>query len=284
MNYVVVTGISTGIGRSIAEELLNSNYHVIGTVRKESDARFFYKEHPDTFSHLILDFKIKDHIQKATGTISKIIRNNYLTALVNNAGIAIGGPLMHQDMKEIREQFEVNLFGLLDFTKQLLPLLGAEIPQKGSPGRIINISSTNGKISFPFIGAYSATKHALEAITDSLRQELNIYGIEVISIEPGNIDTPIWDKAEKMDLSPYAHTDYADILSKFKEEMIKLGKNGLPPDQVAKVVRKAIETKKPKTRYVISKNYFSEWILPRLLPDKILDYLIIREVGLQRKT
>ena len=186
-------------------------------------------------------------------------------------------------MKDIRKQFEVNVFGLLSLTQKLLPYLGAEWPQKDEPGKVIMISSTNGKITYPFIGAYSATKHAIEAFSDALRYELNIYGVKVVSIEPGNINTPIWDKAEQTDLTPYTNTDYDEIINNFKDEMVKLGRKGLKPDAVAKVVRKAIESKNPKTRYVISNQMLTEWILPYYLPDKLFDALITKEVGLVKK-
>lgn len=190
---------------------------------------------------------------------------------------------MHQPIEEIKNQFEVNLFGLITLSQQLLPKLGAELPQKNKPGRIINISSTNGKIAFPYIGAYSATKFALEAISDALRYELNIYGIKVIVIEPGIIKTNIWEKAEKADLSLYSETDYFQNINEFRDEFTKLGKEGLPPEKVSSIVRTAIESENPKTRYVITNKYLSEWLLPRILPDKYLDSLITKEVGLINK-
>lgn len=282
MKYIVITGVSTGIGRAIALELLNSGYFVIGTVRKLSDSEDLANKYPDTFKGLICDLQKKDDIKTAADDINEIVGANYLTALINNAGIATGGPLMHQDLEEIRLQFEVNFFGLIDFTQRILPLLGSEIPQKNQPGRIINISSVNGKIVYPYIGAYSASKFALEAFSDALRYELNIYGIKVIVIEPGIIKTEIWDKAEKIDLEPYENTDYYENVKDFKDAFIKLGKEGMPPEKVASIVKKSLESKNPKTRYVISDKIFSEWILPRLLPDKIFDKLIIKEVGLKK--
>ena len=283
MKYIVVTGVSTGIGKSIATELLNNDYFVIGTVRNESDSEELLKNHPETFKHVICDLSEKESIQNACASIKNILGSSYLYGLINNSGIAIGGPLMFQNLTEIKKQFEVNLFGLIDFTQRLLPHLGAELPQKDSPGRIINISSTNGKIAFPYIGAYSATKFALEAISDTLRYELNIYGIKVILIQPGIIKTKIWDKAEKMDLSPYKNTDYYENLSEFKDEFVELGNKGLPPESVSNIVKKALESDNPKTRYVITNKYFSEWLLPRMLPDKYLDSLITKEVGLTKK-
>lgn len=283
MKYIVITGVSSGIGESIATELLNSDYFVLGTVRDKSDSEKFYNNYPDNFKHIICDLSQTESIKNACEEIENYIGNNLLLGLINNSGVAIGGPLMHQSIDEIKNQFEVNLFGLIHFTQKLLPLLGAELPQKKSPGRIINMSSTNGKISFPYIGAYSATKFALEALSDALRYELNIYGIKVILIEPGIIKTNMWDKAEKADISQYKNTDYYENLNEFKNEFIKIGKKGLPPQSVSKVVKNALESNNPKTRYVITNKYFSEWLLPRILPDRYLDSLIIKEVGLFKK-
>lgn len=283
MKNILVTGVSTGIGSAIAADLLGNGYTVIGTVRKEKDSENLTSSYPDRFHSLILDVTESSHIEQLREKVSAILGDEHLNALVNNSGIAIGGPLMHQDMEEIRRQFEVNFFGLLAVTREMLPLLGAGGGMRKDPGRIINISSTNGKITFPFIGAYSATKHALEAICDALRYELNIYGIKVVSIEPGMIKTPIWDKAEESDLSPYAGTDYYEILEDFKDEMIKMGRKGLEPQSVAVVVRKAIETNNPKPRYVISNKYLTDWFLPRILPDSVLDRMITKQVGLVRK-
>lgn len=283
MNYVLVTGVSTGIGKAIALDLLKNDYFVIGTVRKKEDSRILEEEYPNNFAHILLDLEFEKSINRAYNDAIKIIGNNYLTGLINNSGIALGAPLLHQDMNDIRKQFEVNFFGLLSFTQKLLPHLGAEWPQKQKPGKIMNISSTNGKITYPFIGAYSATKHALEALSDALRYELNIYDIKVVSIEPGSINTEIWDKAEETDLSPYENTDYGDIIENFKDEMVKLGRKGLLPESVAQVVRKALESANPKTRYVISNNLISEWILPYYLPDKLFDKLVTKEVGLIKK-
>lgn len=283
MKYILITGISSGIGQSIAMELLDKGYYVVGTVRKESDAKKFYDKYPNQFQGLILDLKNKNNIEEVYKRLVKILNGNNLHALINNSGVAIGGPLMHQNMDEIRDQFEINFFGLLDLTKKVLPLLRAvSHDQNQSPGKIINIGSTNGKIVYPFMGAYCATKHALEAISDALRYELKIYGIDVVLIEPGSVNTPIWDKADKTDLSPYANTDYKIILEKFKQEMIKIGKKGLNPEKVAKVAATVVENKNPKSRYIVSGNYFTEWLLPRILPSSVFDYLITRETGLNR--
>lgn len=283
MKYILVTGVSSGIGESIAYKLLENDYYIIGTVRKESDAKKFVNKHPQKFSSLVLDLTNQENVDSVFDHVSEITGGNNLYALVNNAGIAIGGPLMHQDINEIRLQFEINFFGLLNLTQKLLPLLGAGSPQENRHGKIINISSTNGKIVYPFVGAYCASKHALEAATDALRYELKIYGIDVVLIEPGSINTPIWDKAEKMDLKPYINTDYNKILANFKDEMVKIGKKGLSPYKVADIVNMVLRASNPKARYVVSGDYLNEWIIPRILPTRLMDYLITKETGIYKK-
>lgn len=282
MKHVVITGVSSGIGKSIALELLKSEYFVIGTVRDKTDSVQFYEKYPDSFKHIECELTEPDSIKEACEEIKSYLGSNNLFALINNSGIAIGGPLMHQSIDEIKNHFEVNLFGLINMTQELLPLLGASMPPRKTPGRIINMSSTNGKIAFPYVGAYSATKFALEAISDALRYELNIYGIKVVLIEPGIIKTKIWDKAEKADISQYKNTDYFENLNEFRTEFVKIGREGLEPETVSSVVKKALETSKPKSRYVITNKYISEWLLPRILPDKYLDSIIIKEVGLTK--
>ncbi len=283
MKNIVITGVSSGIGKSIAEELLENDYFVIGSVRKESDSEELYSRHPEKFKHVICDLCQPESIKGACNEIKDILGEKQLYGLVNNSGIAVGGPLMHQPIEEIKNQFEINLFGLISITQQLLPLLGATMPPGITPGRIINMSSTNGKIAFPYVGAYSATKFALEAISDALRYELNIYGIKVVLIEPGIIKTDIWDKAEEADISLYKDTDYFNNLEEFKTEFVKMGKEGLEPEKVSVVVKQALESVNPKSRYVITNKYISEWLLPRILPDKYLDSLITKEVGLTKK-
>ena len=283
MKNIVITGVSSGIGKSIALTLLEDGYFVLGTVRKEADARELYEKYPETFKHIICDLSHQESITNACGEIKSILSSGQIYGLINNSGIAVGGPLMHQSIEEIKNQFEINLFGLISFTQELLPLLGAKMPPSESPGRIINMSSTNGKIAFPYVGAYSATKFALEAVSDALRYELNIYGIKVVLIEPGIIKTDIWDKAEEADISQYKNTDYFENLDEFRTEFVKMGKEGLDPETVSVVVKKALESTSPKSRYVITNKYISEWLLPRILPDKYLDSLITKEVGLTKK-
>jgi len=280
MKYIVITGVSSGIGRTATEYLLKHGYHVFGSVRPSTDAAALQTQFGQGFTPLVFDVTDEPAAKAAADRVAKIINGQGLFALINNAGIAIGGPLMHQPLDEVRHVLEVNVLGTLAVTQAFLPLLGAKIPQTTPLGRIINISSVGGRISLPFVGAYGTSKHALEAMSDVLRRELMLYGIDVIVIEPGAIKTPIWDKAEQQDASRYQHTDYGGLLEKFQRNFISRGRAGASPEKVAQVIREALESKTPRTRYALPDRFFKGWLLPRLLPDRALDRQIATQIGL----
>src|SRR5512138_3536081 len=210
MKSVVVTGVSTGIGWGIAKVLLQHGFRVFGSVRKTQDADRLSKEFGQTFVPLLFDVTDEAAVQAAARQVSEQLEGETLFGLVNNAGIAVPGPLMHLPTDDFRHQLEVNLVSVLIVTKAFLPLLGADRSLRGEPGRIVNISSTSGKHGFPFVGAYVTSKHGLEGFSETLRRELMFYGIDVIIVAPGAIATPIWDKADQVDISAYKNTEYAE--------------------------------------------------------------------------
>lgn len=280
MQSVVVTGVSTGIGWGALKVLSSKGIHVFGSVRNSEDAERLATEFGDSFTPLIFDVTDEKSVGEAVEQVRNQINGNNLLGLVNNAGIAIGGPLMHQPIADFRKQIEVNLTGQLIVTQAFLPLLGTDSNFQGKPGRIINISSVSGKIAPPFLGAYSASKFGLEAISESLRRELNIYGIDVIIIGPGSIATPIWDKAEKMDFSQYENTKFAASIQKFLDFALKKGRSGYSAEAVGKLICKTLTVAKPRVRYPIVPNHFFNWTLARLLPKRIIDYIITNQLGL----
>jgi NAD(P)-dependent dehydrogenase (short-subunit alcohol dehydrogenase family) len=281
---VVITGVSTGIGKACVELMIQKGWRVFGSVRKQADAdRLESDLGKGSFVPLIFDVTNPEAIRAAAAQVEEALGGRGLDGLVNNAGVAFPGPLMHIPLEEMRQQFEINLFGVLAVTQAFLPLLGAKLPQTNPPGRIVNMSSQGGKIAAPFLGPYVASKHALEGLSDSLRRELMIYGVDVIVIEPGAIKTPIWDKAEDANKSPYEGTDYVELLERFQQAMIKRGRNGLPVERVAEAVRSALESRKPKTRYVIPDMPVQGWLLPRYLPDRWVDKLIASRFNLKLK-
>jgi len=280
---VVVTGASTGIGWSIAKVLLGKGFRVFGSVRKQSDADKLQSEFGDSFSPLLMDVTDEAAIQSAAQLVATELGDQKLFGLVNNAGIAVGGPLIHLEASELRRQMEVNLVGPFMVTKAFAPLLGVDSRRSGTPGRIVQISSAAGKRTLPFLGPYVASKHALEGMSGSLRGELLLYGIDVIVVGPGAVITPIWDKADTSGLERFDVTDYGKIIEGFRKFLAEEGKKGLPADVIGDIVYTALTTRKPKARYAVVPQPFKNWILPRLLPDRILNSLMGKQFGLLKK-
>ncbi|RMG89775.1 MAG: SDR family oxidoreductase [Chloroflexi bacterium] len=277
--YVLITGVSSGIGYAAAAELVARGYHVFGSVRREADAaRVQQALGEEGFTPLLFDVTDEAAVKTAVSHVETVVGENGLTALINNAGIAIAGPLMHMPLDTFRQQFEVNLFGLLHVTQCFLPLLGARQNCPHPPGRIINISSVSGRIAYPFMGAYAASKHALEALSDALRRELMLYGVDVIVIEPGTVRTPIVGKFGEQ-ITAYANTDYAPVLFALEKSVGSREASALPVERVTKVIVTALESKRPKTRYAIPRKRLTGWWLPRWLPDRWLDRLVGRQLG-----
>lgn len=279
MEYIVITGVSTGIGYDSARYLIERGYYIFGSVRKQSDADRIKADFGDQFTPLIFDVTDVEGIKNAVKEVKAIVGNTGLKALVNNAGIAVLGPLMHLPVEEFRKQLDVNVVGVFSVTQAFLPLLGADKKTKRSPSRIINISSVSGKIAFPFLGAYAASKHALEAMSDSLRRELKLYDIDVILIEPGNIITSIHDKTRKY-FNRFQKTDYASILEGAGPILEDRLKSAMSVEIVSRTIHKAITSKTPKVRYPLPNKWMSGWYLPRLLPARIVDGLTAKAFGI----
>ena len=277
---VVVTGVSTGIGWGTTKVLVENGVRVFGSVRKAEDADRLSAEFGDAFIPLLFDVTDEGAVHKAAGQVRDRLNGETLFGLVNNAGIAMFGPLMHQPVDEYRLQIEVNLVGPLIVTQAFLPLLGAERSLKGGPGRIVNISSVGGKLAAPFLGSYAASKHGLEGFSESLRRELLLYGIDVIVIGPGSVATPIWDKGETADVSHYENTDYATPLKKFSDYMLHRGRRGYPPEQIGKEIWKALTTPNPHVRYAVVPQRLSNWSIPMVLPKRMLDKILGSRFGL----
>jgi NAD(P)-dependent dehydrogenase (short-subunit alcohol dehydrogenase family) len=246
---------------------------VFAGVRKASDAEDLQRSAGPRLTPIFLDITDATQVASAVEKVSAEIGAEGLTGLVNNAGIAIAGPLEFIPLDRFRRQFEVNVLGTLAVTQAFLPLI------RLGKGRIVNLSSVSGLIAYPFFGPYSASKFALEALTDSLRRELVAWGIKVISIEPGSIATPIWEKSLKAG---------NDLLSKLPETALGLygrqirrvqayarrsAQTGLHPDVVAHIVATALTHPRPRTRYVIGRRAKLTALLVRLLPDRWLDWL-----------
>lgn len=282
MKTVLITGVSTGIGYATTKLLLQQGYQVLGSVRKSADAeRVRHELGSDHFRALLFDVTDEVAIQAAVAEATALVGERGLAGLVNNAGVATPGPLLHISVAEVRHQFEVNFFGLLAVTQAFLPLLGARRNCPHPPGRIVNISSVSGRMASPFLAPYAASKHALEALTDSLRRELLIYGIDVISVQPGPIRTPIWDKAEQLDVERFAQTDYYPILKRVLADSVANGRAGRAPEEVARAVHHALADTNPRPHVALPTNRLSWWLI-RALPARWVDWLIARHLRLRR--
>ena len=278
--FVVVTGVSTGIGHAIAADLTAQGYHVFGSVRTQEDADRVQAEFGEAFTPLIFDVTDEGAVHRAADQVAASMGEIGLAGLVNNAGIAVGGPLMHLPINEMRRQLEVNVVGVLQVTQAFLPLLGAQPDPPFEAGRIVNISSVSGHIAYPFMGPYAASKHALEAMSDSLRRELMVYDIDVILVVAGAVATPIWEKVKNARSGSYADSAFGPALLKMAEATDANGSTGMPPERVAYTVREALEVREPKPRYLLTNSWLMGWLLPRWLPTRNYDRLMARQLGL----
>lgn len=282
MTAVVVTGVSTGIGKATVKVLLSHGIEVYGSVRRQDDARRLLQEFGTGFVPLVFDITNQADVKRAADFVRKQLRGNTLSGLVNNAGIAVPGALLDIPIENFRNQLEVNIVGQLIVTQAFLPLLGVDKTLNGPPGKIITISSVAGKRGLPFLGAYAASKHGIEGLSESLRRELMLYGIDVIIIGPGSIKTAIWDKAEEVAI-PGGDSDYTEPMRRFKDMMIANGKAGMPAEKVAELVWKILQTKSPKTRYTVMQNKLANQIMSALMPKRLLDRIIAKKLGLVKK-
>ena len=276
---VVVTGASTGIGWSCAKVLLGAGFRVFGSVRRPVDADRLSEEFGERFTPLMMDVTDRPAVERAALQVGAALGGSKLAGLVNNAGVAVGGPLLHVPLDEFRRQLEVNLLGPVSVVQAFAPLLGADRTREGKPGRIVQISSVAGKLGTPFLGPYTASKFALEGMSECLRRELMLYGIDVIVVAPGAVVTPIVEKGNAENMSLYDRTDYGPALRGFREFFTEVMKKGLPADRIGEVVYTALTTARPRVRYAVVPDKFRNWTLPRLLPVRTLDRLIGKQMG-----
>jgi NAD(P)-dependent dehydrogenase (short-subunit alcohol dehydrogenase family) len=276
MSDVVVTGTSTGIGFATCQALIRRGFRVFGSVRTQDDADRVGKQLGTSYVPLIFDVTDVESVNQAAAQVKQATGEQRLAGLVNNAGIAVAGPLAHLPLERFRLQIEVNLLGVHAVTQAFLPLLGTDPKGAGQPGRIVNISSVSGRLAAPFVGAYAASKFGLEGYSDSLRRELMLFGIKVVLIEPGAVVTPIWDKAEGVVVEQFPDTPWNRSLRVFAEQAMKEAKSGFQPEKIGELVWHVLTIRRPRARYAIVPNRLVEWSIPRRLPTEFLDYCIAK--------
>jgi NAD(P)-dependent dehydrogenase (short-subunit alcohol dehydrogenase family) len=283
MKSVVVTGASTGIGWGCAKVLTASGFRVFGSVRKQADAERLAQQLGPNFSPLIFDVTDEAAVAAAAKQVDAALRGETLFGLVNNAGIAVPGPLLYQKIEDFKQQIAVNLTGHLIVIQAFAPLLGAGRARKGAPGRIVMISSVGGKNASPFLGAYNASKFALEGMSESLRRELIPFGIDVIVVAPGTVATSMWDRRDAVNVAAFADTPYAHALARLKVHMITNARRGLPPEQVGETIKTALTASRPRARYTVTPDPI-ETLVANALPRRMVDAIIAGRLGLQKRS
>jgi NAD(P)-dependent dehydrogenase (short-subunit alcohol dehydrogenase family) len=279
MRSVVITGASTGIGWATAKLLLTRGFRVFGSVREAADADRLRNQFGANFTPLVFDVTDEAAVLAAAREVRSALNGGTLAGLVNNAGIAVAGPVLELSADEFRHQMDVNVMGPVISTQAFGPLLGADASLKGPKGRIVMVSSVAGKNGNPLMSAYSASKHAIEGLSEGLRREMMLFGIDVIIIAPGAVKTPIWSKADEVDISRYRNSPFLPALEKIRKFMQQLGENGLPPEKIAEAIASALTSSRPKVRYAITPNPMRQ-IIMTILPKRTVDRIIAKRLGL----
>ena len=279
MKSVVITGASTGIGFASAKLLIDKGFRVFGSVRKQADADRLKSEFGTNFTPLIFDVTDEPAVLAAAREVRAALNGEKLAGLVNNAGIAVTGPVLGLSVDDYRRQMDVNVIGPIIATQAFAPLLGADTSLKGAPGRIVMISSVAGKNGNPLSSAYVASKHAIEGFSESLRREMMLFGIDVVIIGPGPVKTPIWGKGqESFDIARYQNSPYLPALQKVSAFMQHLDAIALPPEKIAQLVFDALTLPNPKVRYHIAPGM--RYLLAAVLPKRTMDRIVAKRLGL----
>jgi NAD(P)-dependent dehydrogenase (short-subunit alcohol dehydrogenase family) len=277
---VLVTGASTGIGRATALHLDGKGWRVFAGVRKEEDAASLREAGSERLVPLMLDVTNAGQIADAAERIGAEVGEAGLDGLVNNAGIAVPGPLETLPIDDFKRQIEVNLSAHVAVTQAMLPSI------RRAPGRIVFITSIGGLMAFPMFGAYHAAKFGLEAVGDVFRQELRPWGIKVAIVEPGSIATPLWDRGDaEVDAiggrAGDGHAElYGEAIDAYREVARKTGARGIPPERVAAKIEHALTARRPRTRYLVGADARGQAFAARVLPDRLLDWVVARATGM----
>jgi hypothetical protein len=279
MRSVVITGVSTGIGKAAAQALIARGFKVFGSVRSDADAASVAATLGPNFIPLKFDVTDEAEVGKAAYAVADHVGDETLSGLVNNAGIAVPGPLLDLTTADLRHQLDVNLIGPMIVTRAFAPLLGTHSERIGPKGRIVMISSVAGRVATPFNGPYSASKFALEGLSEALRRELMLFGIDVIVVAPGAVATPIWDKAEATDMTRFAKSPFAAPLATLREYMLTVGRQGLPAERLGEAIANTLTARHPKPRYTVTPDPIQHLAM-RLLPKRVVDRMLARRLGL----
>ncbi|MEL7148486.1 MAG: SDR family NAD(P)-dependent oxidoreductase, partial [Bacteroidota bacterium] len=275
--FVLITGVSSGIGLDTTRFLIGKGYHVFGSVRSDEDQTMLETEFKNGFTCLRFDVRDKEAILAAAEIVQAHLGNQPLTALINNAGLSIPGPMALIPDEQFRLQLEVNLIGVRLVTNVFLPMLGMREKFQGKPGKIINVSSLSGIFNSPLSGSYCVSKHALESLGEIYRRELMQFGIDVVSIQPGPIQSDIWQKNIGI-MKAYEGTAYHKIAVGADQFIANAEKSALPASAIAKLIYRILHKKRPAVSYMVSKKIWMMHIAKRL-PSRIMDRLMWKRLN-----
>ena len=269
---ILITGCSTGLGFAAARAFAERGYRVIATVRSEADGRRVEAQAEGSIHSVLCDVTVKEQVAELPGAVRRITGDGVLDGLINNAGVLHAPcPVEFQKMEDIRAVFDVNVFGMMAVTAALLPFLGTN-PVRRQPGRIINISSIEGKVASPFISTYATTKHAIEGFSHSLRRELRLFGIKVIIVAPGGIQSEMFRK-HQVPVAPLVGTAYEGTFRKLDSLVKQMEKESATAEEVARFLVRVFEARRPKARYAHWRVFMdSPWTI--LIPDLWWDAMI----------
>ncbi|HST69749.1 MAG TPA: SDR family NAD(P)-dependent oxidoreductase [Solirubrobacterales bacterium] len=278
MRSVLVTGASTGIGRAAALRLDRSGWKVFAGVRKAEDAESLQASASPRLTPVFLDVTDPEQVAAAAELVERESEEG-LGGLVNNAGVAIPGPLETIPLEDFRHQLEVNLIAYVAVAQALLPQV------RRAEGRVVFVSSIGGRIAFPFAGAYHVSKFGTEAMGDVFRQELRPWNLKVSIIEPGSIDTPIWERGQRKGdeieaKSPQTKLLYGNAIEKFRKLIEDTAERGIPPEKVARAISHALESKRPKSRYLVGLDAKLQARIMPLVPTSVFDRIVARQLDL----
>ena len=280
MKYVLITGVSTGIGFDATRFLINAGYFVFGSVRKRADKKRLEKEFPTNFLCLTFDINDRDAIDREKVHVERVLDGQLLSCLVNNAGVAVAGPLELLDDEIFESQFSTNVFGTRKVINAFLPLLGASLDLQAdqTPGKIINNSSISGIFNTPLNGSYCVSKHAIESLGEVYRRELMMYGIDVISIQSGPIQSQIWNKNIGA-MEAFETTDYGTMVERTNEILHAAQASAQPAQVISRLIHKIIENPRPKLAYIVHSRPWFIKLLARWIPKRYVDRILFRKLS-----
>ena len=274
--YIVITGVSTGIGYELADKLSREGYYIIGTVRQALQGETLRKNLTDNFDYVLLDLEDESSLDSFADRIVEKLEGNGIFCLINNAGAAMGGPMMLLSYEQLHRQMAINFYSIFRVSNALLPWLGAGFQSDYPPGLIINISSVSGIFNTPFLGPYCISKHAVESMSDIYRRELAIFGIKLVVIQPGPLKTPIWGKSVPKE-NPYINTDFETVYHELSSQIERAEKSALPVERISKLVMSILQKKNPRNRYLLTRNNTLIKMIHLLFPEKWMDRLFIKK-------